>query len=747
MSTKAGRLSLATCVSLSLCIATLAVGLAAPVVSTAALPDGRAYELVSPAQKSGSQAGSAITLSLEGNRQLTSAVNYSIASAEGDAVLFWGNGPMGLDPDGYPLGYFVAQRQQGGGWATRAATPRTLEPYANVRVQTEWLDPSADFSKIAYVGPEHQFVEASGGSCSANIFVGGPDPFAPPTWIAQPQIADPLVNCARKVEGDAGTAIVGAAPDLGTVYFDYPGTLLAEDAARAPHVFDIGANQTAGPSGFYEYDHGVLREAGVLPDGSVPPFGAVAPVIGAAQTEGGTIAAPAVNGNAVSEDGSRAFFLSPDPRSSNSPVERLGDCSEHDVCTNAPPELYVRLTAPDGTQSTKLVSEDTLLPPVNGRPAPAPDGALGHGTPLFAETAFMYASPDGSHAFFESTDQLTSQAPADSTVKTYDFDVDNGSLTYLPGVAGSILALTPDGSRFAFETTSQQLAIWSTGPEGGTVKTIAPLKGPQGCGEVGAQIECLPVARMLTDGSVFVFSTVAPLVGFNNGDGLYEQIYRYDISSSELNCVSCPPLGVVPSGNAWISMADQGEATIGVGAAETDDGIVDERGISADGSRIFFDTPDPLVPQDVNDTNDVYEWEQGQVYLISSGKSPNESIFLDNSESGGDVFFATSDGLSPADTDGGYDVYDARIPRPGDSPAPPPATCQGEICQTPPPAAPALGVPSSAAYFGLGNLTQPSESKRKLKNAAKPKAKKKRTKHRPTRRAARKVASSRGGGR
>ena len=89
-------------------------------------------------------------------------------------------------------------------------------------------------------------------------------------------------------------------------------------------------------------------------------------------------------------------------------------------------------------------------------------------------------------------------------------------------------------------------------------------------------------------------------------------------------------------------------------------GVVDERGISADGDRIFFDTPTPLVPQDTNTElagdrrhrkqfepqgRDVYEWENGVVYLISGGKSPRDSYLLDNSENGDDVFFATTEGL------------------------------------------------------------------------------------------------------
>ena len=59
---------------------------------------------------------------------------------------------------------------------------------------------------------------------------------------------------------------------------------------------------------------------------------------------------------------------------------------------------------------------------------------------------YLYASPDGSRAFFESTDALTGAArqaeehglPA-GDAKQYMFDTETGALTYLPGVADAPL--------------------------------------------------------------------------------------------------------------------------------------------------------------------------------------------------------------------------------------------------------------------------------------------------------------------
>ena len=420
-----------------------AVGAVLPAEASAGLPDGRIYEQVSPALKSGTQAGAQIVESLGSERHTNSFLGYSIARADGNALLFWGSGPIGEASAGYS-NYFVAERATAG-WTTRSATPRTLEPLTDLGVSVDWLTPSADFSHVAFTSPGYQYVPAQDGLCSSNAFETGTEPLRMPTWIAQPQIANPAVAC-----GANDLVIVGGTPNFGTIYYGYAGTLLPEDASRI------------GGAGFYEYREGSVSEAGVLPDGSLDPCGAVPSVFGhGGAGELGT-AASANSGNGVSENGSRAFFLSPDPGLSE--------------CTSRPPEAYVRETAPDGSQSTELVSEDPLLPKVNGLPAPAPHG-----------TSFIYASPDGSHAFFQSTDQLTSEAPNDTKLKTYDFNVESDSLRYLPEVVGSIVASAQDGSSFTFENTATsptELERWSSGQNGETVTQVAHCcwgYRPQGC--------------------------------------------------------------------------------------------------------------------------------------------------------------------------------------------------------------------------------------------------------------------------
>jgi hypothetical protein len=148
----------------------------------------------------------------------------------------------------------------------------------------------------------------------------------------------------------------------------------------------------------------------------------------------------------------------------------------------------------------------------------------------------------------------------------------------------------------------------------------------------------------------------------------------------------------------------------------------------SDGGRLFFDSRDALVPQDVDGTQDVYEWEPpgvgdcttsasdfsersgGCVSLISSGTSSEESAFMDASGSGGDVFFITLPKLVPEDFDNAMDVYDAhecttQSPCVPPAAAVPPVCSTGDACKASPTPQPSIfGAPSSATFSGAGNV-------------------------------------------
>lgn len=668
--------------------------------SAAGLPDGRVYEQVSPADKNGNAAGAPSSPSFTGAQD-----HYGYSSPDGDAVLFEGTGPMGESPWGNSLWFVAAKNVGASGWSTRALMPRAVEKETLLETKTRltYIVPSQDLSHALVEGGE--LAPQINRGCSGPMFLTGSDPFVAGTWVERPspELVSPVESCGGN--GDSG-APVGGTPDFSTVYFTVPGTLLPQDAPRSPHAATSNSNKEGEAWGLYEFSDGVPHEAGVLPDGLLSPFGAVPAASGHARN-------PA--GNEVAGEGSLMFFVSPDPASC---VENGG----HNDCVSEPPELYVHET---GHERAQLVSRDALLGEPAGTPVAAPGGIVRMPNDSQQQNGFVgtsgsyvFASPDGSQAFFQSTEALTSVAAVDSPgaePKTYDFDLATGSLTFLPGVQGEILAVDSGGSAMVFLAPEAgggpaQLDLWSAGAGGGRVTPVVQLPEP------GASV---PETRIAADGSSVVFQTASRLAGSFNSGG-WEQIYRYDVAANTLGCVSCDPAGVTPRGNAEMSILlfDE-ERGLGDHGQEVARVPVDQRGISSDGDRVFFDSPDPLVPQDVNtnspevDENehekfpqgkDVYEWENGVVYLISTGQSNRSSYLLDSSENGDDVFIATAQGLVPGDTDGGYDIYDARVPQPGDTPPPAASPCGGSSCQGAANTGPSVVSLASASFSGAGNL-------------------------------------------
>jgi hypothetical protein len=628
-----------------------------PSPSTAtSLPDGRVYEEVSPVNKHGYQAGA---VGFDPELKIFRPF-FSISSPDGNAVAYGAQGPAG-DANVSGLSRDFVAEHTSGGWTSRSTTARgegLNEKIGAFSQQPIWREYTPDLSHLAYsvTAPDLASAPSFG---SGNYYLMGSNPFQEPTWLFEG-------SSSQALSEQPYNELVGMSPDASVVYVVYEGRLLPQDVSRS------GA-------GLYEWRNGVLSEAGVLPDGSVPATGSSPPsasvsVPFARLGENN----PASFDNEVSEDGLRALFVSAG-------------------------ELYVHEIEGDGGERSVLVSASQLAGHVGEA---APDGvalfenlAKNAGEHQKAESAptYAYASPDGSHIFFQSIDQLTTQAPAGSEPKVYGFDVDTGGLEYLPDVAlGGIVTAAKDGSSFVFvnaSTSPRELDRWSAGAGGGSVGQIAQLPGG---GFVGP-------GRLVAGDSVLVFQAAAPLAGFNDAGG--EQIYRYDIKANELGCISCPPAGIKPSGNAYLSAIDQYAAPFG-GGIHSADVVNDVRGVSSDGTRVFFDSPDPLVARDTNGELDTYEWENGNIFLISAGTSPEYSLFLDNSESGGDLFFATQDELVEGDSDTGFDVYDARVPRPGDNPPPSAVPCSGDVCQGPPSVAELLGAPPSATFNGAGNIVE-----------------------------------------
>jgi hypothetical protein len=634
----------------------------------AQLPDGRVYEMVSPVKKNGNSAGSPGYASLI----------YSKSDPAGDRLLYGVTGPIEGSPRGMQT-YAVAERTAGG-WKSTAPFPFP-SGFVNYSDYTPFnVQPSEDLRRFAFTytggdivpGNPTTYLPAYPSAQSGGLYITGPE--GQLAWVSKPTIStpDPPVGEVERVN----LAPAGVSPDLDTLYFSYTGTLVPEDASRAPNVIARPAQGQSSPRALYRWHDGELVNYGSLPDGTFDPYGSMP--AGAVQSAVFNNSSTPANFNGqVTPDGKQAIFVSPDPAAG----------------APNPTELYVRR----GDSPSILVSrsEVTGLPAASGPLRMTPPGGSG-GIPSYA---YGYGSSDGEHVYFVSKEALTSDAPVDTTEKSYVFDIETEDLEYLPGVIGMPVAANPDLSAFVFAhprtigpIVRPRVGIWQNGHATQWAE-----------GSSNASDFKVWNGKVTADGQSFFFSTTAAMPGeFNAGFGL-EQVYRYDVAQEKLSCVSCPPEGVEPESNAEMTHTQTNEPSV------IQDGFLyDARGISGDGNRVFFDTGDPLVSQDSNGVRDVYEWENGKVSLISSGRSDRESYLLENSESGDDVFFATSEGLVPEDADGAYDVYDARVGG-GTHVVPPPAPCSGDCQSTTGP--PAFTEAGSAGLAGAGNAPKAAKKK------------------------------------
>jgi hypothetical protein len=191
------------------------------------------------------------------------------------------------------------------------------------------------------------------------------------------------------------------------------------------------------------------------------------------------------------------------------------------------------------------------------------------------------------------------------------------------------------------------------------------------------------------DGDGLVFATSAKVTGYDTGG--FKQIYRYDLAEG-LSCLSCPE--GPPTADAMLAAPAVGQ----IPGHARPIALSVNNAISDDGRRVFFTSPDALVPHDVNRRFDAYVWQDGEVHLLSDGVSSLNARFVAASPDGRDAFFTTRAKLVVADDDDLADVYDARIgggfPEPdhgrpgcaGDS-------CQGDAGERPDVGAPVSGSP------------------------------------------------------
>ncbi len=484
------------------------------------------------------------------------------------------------------------------------------------------------------------------------------------------------------------------APGPGEAYFadatPNDSRILFEDTAQ------LVSGAAPGVTNLYEWSGGQLSLAGVLPDGSAPAGGAVAGPGGPATAAEGMSPGGAESGfyteDTISEDGSRVFFT--------------------DVGTG---QIYVR---EDNAVTVQVSATQRGEPDPNGtRPA-----------------YWRAATPDGRYVFFTSEEKLTNDATASTgRPDLYRFDVDSEELVDVtagaPGggdVLGT-LGISENGA-YVYFGAGAVLASGAVEASGhvnlykwhdGVTTFISELTPPVGGnlggdaadwrdyvagGEPSGPAEGAKTARVTPDGETLLFT---------HTPGASTSLEFYDgVDGGTLTTLA---------GSAYLSRSEQT-----IGSAGRDPFLT--RNLSENGSRVFFETTEALVPGDENGAMNVYEWEQGGTgscepasatfsdrtggcyYLISTGQSPSPSYFGDASASGDDVFFFTRQALVSQDQDDNADIYDARVDGgiAAQNPSRTPAACIGESCLGAVGAPPDFGAPATEVPLSSsGDLTPP----------------------------------------
>jgi hypothetical protein len=672
------------------------------------LPDGRAYEMVSPAQKNGAYVFNMGGFDKGGLPQ---------ASEAGDAMTYLTNTPI-AGPTANPASSQIFGVRGPGGWSAEdIASPN--ESYTGIASTngTEYRAFSEDLS--AAIIQQSGDVFANGGGPATRLTADAP---ALRTLYRRDNQTGALQTLTPASIVPAGTEeaafepeFAGASPDLEHVLF----TTSVALTGNAAH--NVRANN------LYEWNNGSgVSLVNVLPDETTWEGGAV---LG----DGGNVI------HAVSEDGARVIWTDVD---------------------------YEFQTGHGGTKlyQTDMVTHKTVQ-------LDAPRGGTGSGNGIFraanssGSLVFLtdqepltagseaHEKSDDLYVFDASTGDLTDLTPiaGGGGVQGVLGASEDGSYIYF--TANGVLApgATP-GSCGCESSTGKAVGptnLYVAHLEDGqwSTKFIATLAGADGPDWGSGSSSFSPTSRVTPDGLFVAFMSSAriPTVEFPNGyDNLDansgqpdEEVYLYDLGSERMSCASCNPTGALPVGEldagnlsmdpieygnftgTWLAAAVPPISPLGVSG----DGTYQSRYLSDEG-RLFFDSRDGLVAHDTNEKEDVYEFEPGGVgscvtatgcvSLISSGIGSEDSTFLDASANGSNVFFRTSDQLLPQDLDDSFDVYDARMctaaePCIASGAVAPPPCASSDACKAGPTPQPAIfGAPPSATFAGAGNVAAPA---------------------------------------
>ncbi|MGH2854493.1 MAG: hypothetical protein ACRDLF_09945 [Solirubrobacteraceae bacterium] len=459
--------------------------------------------------------------------------------------------------------------------------------------------------------------------------------------------------------------------------------------------------------------------------------------------------------NAVSTDGNVVFFTA---------LQQSYGCKG-----SAPPvaELFARIDSGLAGAHTVAISE----------PSKEDCSACDTEAGVLAAAQFRGASEDGSKVFFATTQPLLGGDPS-SNLYEYDFGapagarvvrvsggdstVSNPTADVVPGdglehlwvqvsedgshvyfLANGVLTKTPNGQGESAEAGAANLYVSErdAGYPAGRIAFIARLSPEDLTGTFGRKVGF--GSNVTPDGRFLVFTSRRDLTLDDTSTAT--QVFEYDAQSGALVRVSVGQNGYNDNGNTGVAEASIVQPNYGGSEYHASD-YWSGLSVSADGSRVFFQSTAGLTPQAFDRkvveeipqegappvpvyANNVYEYHAGQVSLISDGQDIASNVvgsavaLLGTDASGADVFFTTEDRLVGQDTDTNIDIYDARVDGGFPAPAAPPS-CSGEACQGELSGAPTLLSPGSEFQAGSKPpLAGGPAAKAKKKKAKRPRSK------------------------
>lgn len=327
-----------------------------------------------------------------------------------------------------------------------------------------------------------------------------------------------------------------------------------------------------------------------------------------------------------------------------------------------------------------------------------------------ADVRFVGAYVNGTIVYLRTSEQLTG-TPKAAGQALYRYDTESETLTLIADdpVAGqtAFLGASEDGETIVYTRGTDPDLYVRNGSGDHLVGTLffgdVEIIFDSGASKRSDK----RMLRLSADGRTLVFSSYNSVIP-SDPTGFKQQIYRWT-EADGVRRISAAQDGSPAQDDAFLgnfSSTFPGRLRY-LQTNSLRKSPNEGRGMSDDGSRVFFETAERLVGADVNGKTDVYEWYDGDVSLVSPGNQRDHALFHDNSADGRTVFFTTQSRLIPElDRNSSRDLYAARegggfaIPKP-------PERCLEDTCQPPSPTPPTLPQTGSDTFEGDDDTLDP----------------------------------------